>query len=134
MHGVGISLYLGDIKKVVQQTVFEKAQELINDGDPVAFHEWAHSLSEDEQGEAFSGAAPGKKTAFKETWRQVMKKAEELLSRYTAAVQEAIAAEDAAALAELREELTDYEMRIVGKRLSAEEATKARELKEAVNG
>lgn len=130
MHGVGISLYLGDIKKVIEKTDYEAAQDIVNDGDPVAFHEFINGLSEEAQKECFNAGPPGQKTKWKETWRQVMKKAEELLSRYTTAVQEAIAAGDAAALAEIREELTPYEMKIVGGRLSADEQKQAKEMKQ----
>lgn len=132
MHGVGINLYHGDTN-VTEMTQFEKAQELINDGDSIAFHEFVHTLGEEEVKEVFNGAPAGTKTAFKTQWREELKKAEELLASYTTAVQEAIAAGDPVALEELREELTKYEMRIVGSRLSAEEQKQAKELKELAN-
>ena len=59
-----------------------------------------------------------------------MKKAEEELTKYTEAVKEAIADDDAAALAEIRAELTGYEGKIVAGRLTPEEQQRSRELKE----
>ena len=133
MHGVGINLYHGDTN-VTELSQFEKAQELIAEQEWVAFHEFVHGLDEEEVKEVFNGAPAGTKTAFKTQWREALKTAEELLSRYTKAVQEAIAAGDSLGLAEMREELTKYEMMIVAGRLSAEEQQNAKELKETSDG
>ena len=132
MHGIGIELYHGETN-ITGMSQFEKAQELINDGEPVLFHEFVHNLGEEEVKEVFNGAPAGTKTAFKTQWREELKKAETLLAQYTAAVQEAIAAGDELGLAEMRAELTKYEMKIVAGRLSAEEKQKAAELKELAN-
>lgn len=134
-HALGLSLWMKDgAANDISNPLFAKAQELISEGDSIAFHQFVHGLTEEEQGEIFGGAPAGKKTAFKQLWRDEIKKAEELLSRYTAAVQEAIAAGDSLGLAEMREELTKYEMKIVAGRLSAEEQQKAKELKETSDG
>lgn len=133
MHGVGISLYHGETN-VTELSQFEKAQELIAEEDWIGFHEFVMSMGDEEQKECFNAGAPGKKTAWKTQWREALKAAEELLASYTTAVKEAIAAGDPAGLEELREELTKYEMKIVGGRLSAEEQKQAKELKELANG
>lgn len=133
MHGVGINLYHGDTN-VTEMSQFERAQELVADEDWIGFHEFVNKLEEEDQRECFNAGAPGKKTAWKTQWREALKHAEELLSRYTKAVQEAIAAGDSLGLAEMREELTKYEMKIVAGRLSAEEQQQAKELKETSDG
>ena len=57
-------------------------------------------------------------------------KAEEELSNYETAVKEAIADDDAAALAECRADLSPYEGKIVAARLSPEEHKRSMELRE----
>ena len=46
LFGLGIGLYLGDLKHVVQHTDFEKAQQFIEAGDYMALHRFVKGLSE----------------------------------------------------------------------------------------
>jgi hypothetical protein len=131
MHGLGLSLWRSEeANKDISNPNFTKAAELLREEEWVGFHEFVHGLSEHDQKETFNAGPPGSKTAFKTEWREGLKKAEEELTKYTDAVKEAIADDDAAALAEIRAELTPYEGKIVAGRLSAEEQQRSRELKE----
>jgi hypothetical protein len=131
MHGLGLSLWRSEeANKDISNPNFTKASELLREEEWVAFHEFVHGLSEHDQKETFNAGPPGAKTAFKTEWREGLKKAEEELTKYTDAVKEAIADDDAAALAEIRAELTPYEGKIVAGRLSTEEQQRSRELKE----
>ena len=77
MHGVGIGLYLGDLKHVVDRSTYEKAEQLITAQDSMGFHEFVHkNLSEKEQVDTFNDAPPGRKTAFKTEWRALLKVAD----------------------------------------------------------
>ena len=66
MHGVGIGLYLGDLKHVVDKSTYEKAEQLLTAQDSMGFHEFVHkTLSEQERVDTFNDAPAGRKTAFK---------------------------------------------------------------------
>ena len=69
LFGLGIGLYLGDLKHVVQHTDFEKAQQFIDVGDYMGLHELIKGLSEKDQIELFNQAPIGKKTEFKNAHR-----------------------------------------------------------------
>jgi hypothetical protein len=131
MHGLGLSLWRSEeANKDISNPNHTKVLDLLNEEEWLAFHEFVSGLGEHEQKECFNASAPGTKTAFKAQWREGLQKAEEELSKYTTAVKEAIADDDAAALSEIRAELTNYEGKIVAGRLTPEEQQRSKELKE----
>lgn len=131
MHGLGLSLWRNtEANKDISNPNHTKVVDLLTEEEWLAFHEFVSSLGEHEQKEVFNASPPGGKTAFKAQWRDGLKKAEEELSKYTTAVKEAIADDDAAALSEIRAELTNYEGKIVAGRLTPEEQQRSKELKE----
>jgi hypothetical protein len=122
MHGVGIGLYLGDLKHVVSKSTYEKAEELLAAQDASGFHEFVHkTLSEKEQVDTFNDAPPGRKTAFKTEWRALLKVADNFLTEVAASITDATSAQDVSLLEETIEELSTYERQAVWGRLSAEE-------------
>ena len=124
MHGVGIGLYLGDLKHVVQHTDFEKAQQFIDAGDYMALHQFVKGLSEKDQVELFNNAPMGEKTAFKNAHRATMKQAEEFLDSVAEAIREAVTHSDSVLLAETIDELSTYERTAVWARLNGEQRKK----------
>ena len=129
MHGIGISLYLGDMKSVVTESGYERAQALIDAGDAVAFHQFINSLSEVDQVELFNGAPPGKKTSYKEAHRAMLKQAEQFFTEVKTAIEEAIANEDSMLLAETVNELTTYERQALWARLDATQQSEMKRIK-----
>jgi hypothetical protein len=129
MHGIGISLYLGDMKSVVTESGYERAQALIDAGDAVAFHQFINSLPEVEQVELFNGAPPGKKSAYKEAHRAMLKQAEQFFTEVKTAIEEAIANDDSMLLAETVNELTTYERQALWARLDATQQSEMKRIK-----
>ena len=129
MHGIGISLYLGDMKAVVKESGYDKAQSLIDAGDALVFHQFIHSLPEAEQVDLFNNAPPGKKTAYKEAHRALLKQAEQFFTEVQTAIEEAIANDDSMLLAETIGELTTYERQCVWARLDANQQTEIKRIK-----
>ena len=129
MHGIGISLYLGNMKTVVGESGYEKAQALIDAGDAVAFHQFINSLSEVEQVDLFNSAPPGKKTAYKDAHRAMLKQAEQFFTEVKTAIEEAIANEDSMLLAETVNELTTYERQALWARLDATQQSEMKRIK-----
>ena len=122
MFGIGIGLYLGDLKHVVAESKYEKAEQFITAQDSMGFHEFVHkSLSEKEQVDTFNDAPPGRKTAFKSEWRALLKVADSFLDEVAASISDATSAQDVSLLEETIEELSTYERTAVWGRLSAEE-------------
>ena len=122
MHGVGIGLYLGTLKHVVETTIYEKAEQLITAQDSMGFHEFVHTkLSEQERVDVFNDAPPGRKTAFKSEWRALLKVANNFLEEVAAAIADATSANDVSLLQETIDELSSYERKAVWGRLSAAE-------------
>ena len=122
MHGVGIGLYLGDLKHVVDKSTYEKAEQFITAQDSMGFHEFVHkTLSEKEQVDTFNDAPPGRKTAFKNEWRALLKVADNFLDEVAAAIADATSAEDVSLLQETIGELSSYERQAVWGRLSPAE-------------
>ena len=121
LHGIGIGLYLGDLKQTVMMTAFDRAQQLIDDGDAMGFHQLVKSLSERDQVELFNSAPAGKKTEFKNAHRALLKQAEEMLDEYRDALIEAIERDDSLLLEETTAELTAYERSAVWARLTGEQ-------------
>ena len=131
MHGVGVSLYLGGMKNVVSESGYERAQALIDAGDAVAFHQFIGSLSEAEQVDLFNGAPPGKKTAYKDAHRSLLRQAEQFFTDVKAAIEEAITNDDSMLLAETVNELTTYERKALWARLDATQQSEMKRIKSA---
>jgi len=122
MHGVGIGLYLGTLKHVVDATIYEKAEGLLTAQDAMGFHEFVHSkLSEQERVDVFNDAPPGRKTAFKSEWRALLKIGNEFLDSVAESIADATSANDVSLLQETIDELSSYERKAVWGRLSVAE-------------
>ena len=122
MHGVGIGLYLGELKHVVDTTIYEKAENFLTAQDSMGFHEFVHTaLTEQERVDVFNDAPPGRKTAFKSEWRALLKVANNFLEEVAASIADATSAGDVSLLQETIDELSSYERKAVWGRLSAEE-------------
>jgi hypothetical protein len=122
MFGIGIGLYLGDLKHVVAESKFDKAEQLLAAQDASGFHEFVHvTLNETERVDIFNDAAPGRKTAFKSEWRALLGIANSFLDEVAASISDATASEDVSLLEETIGELSSYERKAVWGRLSAAE-------------
>ena len=122
MHGVGIGLYLGDLKHVVAESKFEKAEQLLTAQDASGFHEFVHvALDDAERVDIFNEAPAGRKTAFKSEWRALLKVANSFLDEVAAAITDAMSAQDVSLLEETISELSTYERRALWGRLSEAE-------------
>ena len=118
MHGVGIGLYLGDLKHVVDKSTYEKAEQLLTAQDSMGFHEFVHkSLSEQERVDTFNDAPAGRKSAFKNEWRALLKVADSFLDEVADAIADATSADDVSLLQETIAELSTYERQAVWGRL-----------------
>ena len=132
MHGVGIGLYLGDLKHVVDTTTYEKAEQLITAQDSMGFHEFVHTkLSEQEQVDVFNDAPPGRKTAFKSEWRAQLGIANSFLDEVAASITDATSAQDVSLLQETIGELSSYERKAVWGRLNEAEQTFVKQARSA---
>ena len=129
LFGLGIGLYLGDLKHVVQHTDFEKAQQFIEAGDYMGLHQLIKGLSEKDQVELFNAAPMGEKTNFKNAHRATMKQAEEFLDSVAEAIGEAVTQSDGVLLAETIDELTTYERTAVWARLNGEQQEAVKQLR-----
>ena len=129
LFGLGIGLYLGDLKHVVQHTDFEKAQQFIDAGDYMGLHQLIKGLSEKDQVELFNAAPSGSKTAFKEAHRATMKQAEEFLNSVVEAIGEAVTQSDGVLLSETIDELTTYERTAVWARLDGAQQEAVKQLR-----
>lgn len=121
MHGVGIGLYLGNLKHVVERSGYEKAMEFISADDYMGLHQYVKSLSEKDQVELFNDAPMGEKTNFKNAHRAAMKSAEAIIDEIAEALRAAVSADDDLLLTETIEELTTYERGAAWARLSEAE-------------
>jgi hypothetical protein len=122
MHGVGIGLYLGDLKHVVAESKFEKAEQLLTAQDASGFHEFVHvTLDEAERVDIFNEAPAGRKTAFKSEWRGLLGIANSFLDEVAASITDATLAQDVSLLQETIGELSSYERKAVWGRLSEAE-------------
>ena len=129
LFGLGIGLYLGDLKHVVEHTNFEKAQQFIDADDYMALHQFIKSLSEKEQIELFNQAPMGQKTLFKNAHRAAMKQAEEFLDSVAEAMGDAVQNDDAVLLAETVDELSTYERTAVWARLTPPQQEAVKQLR-----
>ncbi len=129
LFGLGIGLYLGDLKHVVQHTDFEKASQFIEAGDFMGLHQFVKGLSEKDQIELFNQAPMGEKTNFKNAHRVTMKQAEDFLDSVVEAIGEAVTQSDSVLLAETIEELSTYERTAVWARLDAAQQEAVKQLR-----
>ena len=129
MHGIGIGLYLGKMSNVVSVSQFDRAQELIDSGDYIMFHQFVKGLGEQEQVDVFNGAPAGKKTEFKSAWRALLAQAESYFTEVLEAIEEAVASDDDLMLKETVSELSTYERQCVWSRLTSEQQQKVKEMK-----
>ena len=129
LFGLGIGLYLGDLKHVVQHTNFEKAQQFIDAGDCMGLHQLVKSLSEKDQIELFNQAPMGEKTNFKNAHRAALKQAEDFLNEVAEAIGEAVTQSDGVLLAETIDELTTYERTAVWARLDGTQQEAVKQLR-----
>jgi len=123
MHGVGISLYLGDVSKVVEASNYEKAQQYISAQDSMGFLEFLGTLSERDQVDLFNDPAipKGQKTAFKNDHRALTKQANDFLDSVAECIAEAEKSNDEMLLQETIAELSSFERTAVWGRLTAEQ-------------
>ena len=123
MHGVGISLYLGDVKQVVEASNYEKAQQFISAQDSMGFLEFLGTLSERDQIDLFNDPAipKGQKTAFKNDHRALVKQANDFLDSVAECIAEATEQQDEVLLQETIAELSSFERTAVWGRLTADQ-------------
>ena len=123
MHGVGISLYLGDVSKVVEASNYEKAQQYISAQDSMGFLEFLGTLSERDQIDLFNDPAipKGQKTAFKNDHRALTKQANDFLDSVAECIAEAEKSNDEVLLQETIAELSSFERTAIWGRLTAEQ-------------
>ena len=132
MTGCGIGLYLGDLKHVVAESSFSKAEQLIAAQDASGFHEFVHvTLGEVERVDIFNDAPPGRKTAFKNEWRQLLSTANTFLDEVSASITDAHQQDSLSLLQETIGELTSYERKAVFGRLTDAEKTFVKQARSA---
>jgi hypothetical protein len=125
--GLGMSVYLGDMAGVVEESMYEKAIGLIDDF--MAFHQYVKSLSERDQVELFNSAPKGAITAFKKQHRAAIAAAEDYFVEVMACIDEAILTESSALLQETIDELSTYERKVIWDRLNDQQRQAIKELK-----
>jgi hypothetical protein len=121
MHGVGIGLYLGKLKTLVEQGAYEKSVALIDAGDAMGFHALIKSLGSQDLADMFNAAPSGQKVKFKDAYRATLKQAESFIDSIAEALIAAVEGEDEVLLQETVEELTPYERRVAFDRLDGEQ-------------
>jgi len=123
MHGVGISLYLGDVKQVVEASNYEKACQYISAQDSMGFLEFLGTLTERQQVDLFNDEQipKGQKTAFKNDHRALVKQANDFLDSVAECIAEATEQNDEVLLQETISELSSFERTAVWGRLSADQ-------------
>ena len=121
MHGVGIGLYLGNLKGLIEQGAYEKCVALIEAGDAMGFHALIKGLESQELAEMFNAAPSGQKVKFKDAYRATLKQAESFIDSIAEALVAAVEGEDEVLLQETVEELTPYERRVAFDRLDGEQ-------------
>lgn len=123
MHGVGIGLYLGGVKTVLNESNYEKACGYIDAQDSMGFLEFLGTLSEREQVDLFNDEAipKGQKTAFKNDHRALVKQANDFIGSVVECIAEATEQQDEELLKETISELSSFERTTVWGRLNAEQ-------------
>lgn len=118
MHGLGVGLYLGDLKETIKPSYYNEAVELITDGYPIPFHQFVKGLSEQDQIDTFNEAPKGEKTAFKNKWNELFKEAEQYFEDVVCALREGIDSNSHHGIIEIVEEMSDYEKKVIWGRLT----------------
>lgn len=132
MTGLGIGLYLGDLKHVVAESSFDKAEQLLAAQDASGFHEFVHvTLGDVERVDIFNDAPAGRKTSFKSEWRSLLGQANAFLDEVAASITDAHQSDDLSLLQETIGELTSYERKAVFGRLSDAEKTFVKQARSA---
>ena len=123
MHGVGIGLYLGGIKTVLNESNYEKACSYISAQDSMGFLEFLGTLLEREQVDLFNDDAipKGQKTSFKNDHRALVKQANDFIGSVVECIEEATAQQDEELLKETISELSGFERNTVWARLNTEQ-------------
>ena len=123
MHGVGIGLYLGGVKTVLNESNYEKACGYISAQDSMGFLEFLGTLSERDQVDLFNDEAipKGQKTAFKNDHRALVKQANDFIGSVVEGIAEATEQQDEELLKETISELSSFERTTVWGRLNAEQ-------------
>jgi hypothetical protein len=121
LYGVGIGLYLGKVKHVIEATQYEKAKAFIDSEDSMGLHEYISSLSEKDQIELFNSSPMGTKTDFKNAHRATLKIANDFLTSVSESIASAHESDDHVLLEEVIGELSTYERKAVAGRLSPEQ-------------
>jgi len=123
MHGVGIGLYLGEVKTVLNESNYEKACGYISAQDSMGFLEFLGTLSEREQVDLFNDDAipKGQKTAFKNDHRALVKQANDFIGSVVECIEEATAQQDEELLKETISELSGFERNTVWARINTEQ-------------
>jgi hypothetical protein len=123
MFGVGISLYLGEVKQVLNESNYEKACGYISAQDSMGFMEFLGTLSEREQVDLFNDDAipKGGKTAYKNEHRALVKQATDFISSVVEQIEEATSIGDDMLLKETISELSAFERNAVWARLNDEQ-------------
>ena len=121
LYGVGISLYLGKVKGVLEESPFDVVSRLIDSGDHSKFHEYVTGLDERTRTDLFNEAPAGQKTKFKDAYRGALKHANLFFDSVSETVSEARESDDTDLLLETIGELTGYEKNAVWARLGAED-------------
>ena len=121
LYGVGISLYLGKVKHVIEESPFDVVSRLIDAGEHSQFHEYVTNLDDRTRTDLFNEAPPGKKTSFKESYRGMLKTANLFFDSVSETVTAAREQDDTDLLLETIGELTGYEKNALWARLGAED-------------
>ena len=113
-------MYLGDIKQVVEASNYEKAQQYISAQDSMGFLEFLGTLTERQQVDLFNDDAipKGKKTAFKNDHRALVKQANDFIDSVAECISEATEQQDEELLRETIAELSSFERTAVWGRLN----------------
>ena len=121
LFGVGISLYLGKVKHVIDESPFDVVSRLIDSGDHSKFHEYVTGLDERTRTDLFNEAPSGQKTKFKDAYRGALRTANLFFDSVSEMVVAARERDDTDLLLETIGELTGYEKSAVWARLGAED-------------
>ena len=120
MHGVGIDLFHGDKINITEASNYEKAQQYISAQDSMGFLEFLGTLTERQQVDLFNDDAipKGKKTAFKNDHRALVKQANDFIDSVAECISEATEQQDEELLRETIAELSSFERTAVWGRLN----------------
>ena len=104
-----------------QNEAYEQALWIMAMGQPISFIEFIHGLDEEESASAFNGAPDGRKTHFKNRWRELSKQGFDLINDVVIHIQEMLKEGDSFAVLEALGELNEFETDRVKHLLDPEE-------------